>query len=95
MIFLKPLDEQIMREVAELGKPVITVEDGTVEGGLGSAVLEWLADNGVSLEVKRLGVPDRFIPHGTPAQQHRMCGFDARGIFEALASLNAKPSSEP
>lgn len=95
MIYLKPLDTDIMREVASLGKPVITVEDGTVEGGLGGAVLEWMADNGVSLEVKRLGVPDRFIPHGTPAQQHRMCGFDADGIFEALASLKAKPNAEP
>ncbi|MDE5750039.1 MAG: 1-deoxy-D-xylulose-5-phosphate synthase [Duncaniella sp.] len=95
MIYLKPLDDTIMREVASLRKPIITVEDGTVDGGLGSAVLEWLADNGADIEVHRLGVPDRFIPHGKPAELHHLCGFDADGIFRTIASLNLNQTPRP
>ena len=87
MIYLKPIDATILEQVAATGAPVITVEDGTVDGGLGSAVLEWFASAGVSLPVTRLGVPDRFIPQGKPAELHRLCGFDAEGIFNAIRNL--------
>ncbi|MDE6556129.1 MAG: 1-deoxy-D-xylulose-5-phosphate synthase [Duncaniella sp.] len=80
MVFVKPLDEEILMEVARKGKPIITVEDAAVEGGMGSAVLEWMADNGINLPVSRLGIPDRFIPQGTPAQLRHLCGFDEEAI---------------
>lgn len=88
MIYLKPLDHKIMAEVVAKGCPIITVEDGTVDGGLGGAVLEWLSDAGALVPVTRLGVPDRFIPQGSPAQLRHLCGFDADGIFEALSKIS-------
>lgn len=84
MIFLKPFDTELLREVAEKNVPIITVEDGTLEGGMGSAVADWLADNGYSRRVMRLGIPDRFIPQGTPAQLHAMCGIDSDAILDAI-----------
>lgn len=90
MIFLKPLDEVILNEVARLGSPVITVEDGTLEGGMGSAVADWLAAHGYSLSVTRLGIPDKFIAQGTPQQLKAICGFDADGIYRAIVSLTQK-----
>ncbi|MDE6325344.1 MAG: hypothetical protein K2M02_04140, partial [Duncaniella sp.] len=87
---LKPLDERILDEVAKSGTPVITVEDGTLEGGMGSAVADWLADHGYSLPVTRLGIPDRFIAQGTPRQLKAMCGFDADGIYRTIVSLTQK-----
>lgn len=80
MVFLKPIDCDILREAAESGRPIITVEDGCVSGGLGSAVLEWLAARGYSVPVTRLGVPDLFVPHGDVASLRHICGYDAEGI---------------
>lgn len=90
MIFLKPIDEDILREVAALDCPVITVEDGTRNGGLGSAVEDWLADNGIVRQVIRLGIPDEFIPQGTPAQLQHICGFDAEAIFDTIKQAAKK-----
>ncbi|MCM1520812.1 MAG: 1-deoxy-D-xylulose-5-phosphate synthase [Lachnoclostridium sp.] len=87
MIFLNPLDEDLLREVAAKGAPVITVEDGTVKGGLGAAVMEWFAANGVSLPVITLGIPDKFIAHGSVSQLKAFCGFDADGIAAAIESI--------
>lgn len=88
MIFLRPLDENIMREVAAKGKPVLTVEDGIRDGGFGSAVSEWLADNGSQLTVRRLGLPtDSFVPHGTPAELYALCGLDPDSIVREAKSL--------
>ncbi len=84
MIFLKPIDQEILREVAEKGSPIITVEDGTVTGGLGSAVLEWLSENGYSIPVTRIGVPDVFVPQGSVSELYRMCGMDADAIYDAI-----------
>ena len=90
--FVKPLDSALLTEVIEKKCPVITIEDGTVNGGMGSAVLEWISDNlPVSYEfprVTRLGVPDRFIPQGTPDQLHKLCGFDEESIYQAIAKHN-------
>ncbi len=84
MAFLKPLDEDILAEVVRAGKPVVTVEDGTVEGGLGGAVLEWMSANGHSLLVTRIGVPDSFVPQGKVPQLFKLCGMDADAIAETI-----------
>jgi 1-deoxy-D-xylulose-5-phosphate synthase len=84
MRFLKPLDEKIMQSVAESYDHIITIEDGALNGGFGSAVLEWLSDNGYAKKVTRLGIPDRFIEHGTPTQLYEICGLDAESIVKAI-----------
>lgn len=90
MVFLKPLDTDILRRVAAKGKPVITVEDGTVNGGLGGAVAEWMADHAPGVKVVRLGIPDRFIPQATPAEQHLMCGFDPDSIYSTILKTTGR-----
>lgn len=90
MIFLKPLDDELLEEVAQLGCPIITVEDGTRDGGLGSAVEDWLADHGYQRTVHRLGIPDRFIPQGTPAQLQAICGFTSDDILKSINELSRK-----
>lgn len=91
MRFVKPIDEEILHEVGKNFKSVITIEDGAIVGGFGSAVLEFMSDNGYNPVVKRLGVPDRFIDHGTPQELHKECGFDVEGIIKAATDL-AKPN---
>lgn len=87
MIFLKPIDEDILREVAQKQCPIITVEDGTVEGGLGDAVEQWMFAHGFAPKIVRMGIPDRFIPQGTVAQLHKLCGFDADSIVNTIKSV--------
>ena len=87
MIFLKPLDDTIMEEAARSGRPIVTVEDGTVDGGLGGAVLEWLAERGYSLPVTRMGIPDAFVPQGTVAELRRLCRYDAAAIAETIMNF--------
>lgn len=85
MLWLKPLDHEMLREVAGRYKRIITVEDGCRQGGFGSAVLEWLADSGISnIEVTRLALPDKFISQGTPAQLRQICGTDAEAVRRAI-----------
>ncbi len=85
MLWLKPLDHEMLREVAGRYKRIITVEDGCRRGGFGSAVLEWLADSGISnIEVTRLALPDKFISQGTPAQLRQICGIDAEAVRRAI-----------
>lgn len=86
MVFLKPIDERILADAAAIGCPVITVEDGSVEGGLGTAVAEWFTANGASATVTRLGMPDSFVTQGTPAQLKKLCGYDAESIHTAIVS---------
>lgn len=89
MIWLKPLDTSILERVAREAKAVITVEDGSVKGGLGSAVLEWMSDHGVSMPVRRLGTPvDQWISHATVGEQYSSCGIDASGIAAAAEELS-------
>ncbi len=96
MRFVKPLDENLLASVLQKFETVITIEDGTVKGGFGSAVLEFMAENGFSNKIKILGVPDRFIEHGTPGDLYKECGIDASGIkksaLEALAKQLRKTS---
>ncbi len=84
MRFLKPLDKDLLHEVGRNFKKVVTVEDGVISGGLGSAVLEFFADNGYEVEVKRIGIPDKFVMHGTVAELRQICGMDAQSISEVL-----------
>ena len=85
MLWLKPLDHEMLREVAGRYRRIITVEDGCRQGGFGSAVLEWLADSGISnIEVTRLALPDKFISQGTPAQLRQICGIDAEAVRRAI-----------
>ncbi|MBO7317888.1 MAG: 1-deoxy-D-xylulose-5-phosphate synthase, partial [Bacteroidales bacterium] len=86
MIFLKPIDEDILREVASKYNRIITVENGTVVGGLGSAVMEWMNDNGYSPRIKRVGIPDSFIAQGTVAELHKICGMDTDSIATLLTT---------
>ena len=91
MRFLKPIDEEILHEVGKKFKKVVTVEDGVISGGLGSAVLEFFADNGYEVEVKRVGIPDKFVMHGTVPELRQICGMDAQSIAELLSTLNSQP----
>ena len=84
MRFLKPLDEEILQEVAEQFQKIVTVEDGVRIGGLGSAVLEWMNDHGYHPEIVRLGLPDSFVEHGTVEQLQHIVGIDAESIAAAI-----------
>lgn len=85
--YLKPLDEELLREVGEKFWRIITIEDGVREGGMGSAVLEWLSDHGYHPEVKRLGLPDHFVEHGSVKELHALCGIDEESIFRVISVL--------
>jgi 1-deoxy-D-xylulose-5-phosphate synthase len=87
MRFAKPLDEALLHEVFTKYSRVLTVEDGTIKGGFGSAVLEFMAANNYSGRVKMLGIPDKVIEHGTLKDLHRECGFDAKGVAEAAREM--------
>ncbi|HEX4876405.1 MAG TPA: 1-deoxy-D-xylulose-5-phosphate synthase [Chitinophagaceae bacterium] len=87
MRFAKPLDEELLHEVLRNYDKIITVEDGTVKGGFGSAVLEFMAEYGYKNEIKILGIPDRLVEHGTPKELHRECGYDAQGIKETVLEM--------
>ena len=87
MRFVKPLDEQMLHEVFTDFNRVITVEDGCLMGGFGSAVLEFMAEHGYTAQIKRLGIPDRIVEHGEPLELHRECGFDPQGIADAVRAF--------
>ena len=82
--FLKPLDEELLHEIGTRFNHIITIEDGSKAGGMGSAVLEFMADHGYSPKLQRIGIPDHFIEHGTAAQLYALCGLDEEGIKKVL-----------
>jgi len=84
MIFLKPLDEEMLHEVGKKFKKVITVEDGAIKGGFGSAVLEFFADHDYEVHVKRIGLPDKFVEHGSQDELYAMLGMNEEGIYNVL-----------
>ncbi|MBE6307060.1 MAG: 1-deoxy-D-xylulose-5-phosphate synthase [Bacteroidales bacterium] len=86
MIFLKPIDEDILQEVATKYQRIITVENGTVVGGLGSAVMEWMNEHNYYPKVRRVGIPDKFIAQGTVAELHKLCGMDTDSITTLLTT---------
>jgi 1-deoxy-D-xylulose-5-phosphate synthase len=85
--FVKPLDEELLHEAFGRYRKFITVEDGTVMGGFGSAVLEFMAAHGYQAEVRILGIPDRIVEHGSPKELHRECGYDAKGIADTVREM--------
>lgn len=93
MIYLKPLDEALLHEVGRKFKRIITIENGVIAGGLGSAVLEFMADHGYAPQVKRIGVSDQFIEHGSIPELYKLCGMDADSIAEIIRQLHA-PSDQ-
>jgi 1-deoxy-D-xylulose-5-phosphate synthase len=89
MRFLKPMDEELLHYICRKHKQIITVEDGAIIGGLGSAVMEFVHDHHYSVHIKRLGIPDRFVAHGTVEELHRECGYDPEGIANTAKLLAA------
>ena len=87
MRFVKPLDKELLKEIFQRFSNIITVEDGVIQGGFGSAVLEFMAENGFYAKVKVLGIPDRFIEHGSQDDLYRECGIDAGGIYKAVVKI--------
>lgn len=87
MRFAKPLDERLLHEACRNYPKLITVEDGCIEGGFGSAVLAFMSQQGYKNDVKILGIPDRIVEHGTPDQLHRECGYDTQAIADAVREM--------
>jgi 1-deoxy-D-xylulose-5-phosphate synthase len=87
MRFVKPIDVEMLVEIFENFKYIVTIEDGVIQGGFGSAVLEFMAENNYSATVKLLGIPDKFIEHGSPEDLYKECGFDAQGITNMVLKL--------
>jgi len=87
MIWLKPIDCDILHQVGSNFKKIITLEDGTTTGGLGTAVIEFMSENGYSPKIKRLGIPDKFITHGSVNELHSICGYDEAGIVKAITEI--------
>ncbi len=87
MRFAKPLDEEMLHEIFKRYKKIITVEDGAIAGGFGSAILEFMNKHEYAATINMLGIPDRFIEHGTPKQLQHECGFDAAAIAETARQL--------
>ncbi len=91
MLFLKPIDKELLNEVANNFKQIITVENGTVNGGMGSAVIEYLAENGkTDIQVFRMGIKDEFIIHGSFKELHKIVGIDEEGIYQKIIDVANK-----
>ena len=87
MRFLKPIDEEILHEVARKFKHIITLEDGTVKGGLGSAVTEFMAQHGYTPHIHIMGIPDEFIEHGTTSELYHLCKMDKTAVWEVIQNI--------
>lgn len=90
MRFVKPIDEEVLHDVFQKFNKVITIEDGVITGGFGSAVIEFMIENNYQCNIKRLGIPDRFIEHGTPLELHTECGYHPDGIYKAIKEMLGK-----
>jgi 1-deoxy-D-xylulose-5-phosphate synthase len=87
MRFAKPLDEELLHHIFSKFHKVITVEDGCLKGGFGSAILEFMAEHNYQAKVIRLGIPDEFIEHGEQPELHHQCGYDTEAITDTVRSL--------
>jgi len=87
MRFAKPLDEQLLHEIFSQYKKILTVEDGSIQGGFGSAIIEFMADHNYRAKIRRLGIPDRIVEHGEQLELHKECGFDPDGIEQAVVAM--------
>jgi 1-deoxy-D-xylulose-5-phosphate synthase len=94
MRFVKPIDELLLHEVFAKFTKVVTLEDGCIQGGMGSAVLEFMADNNYHATVKRLGTPDKFIEHGTQEELYHECFYDVNAIVETVKLLGQKSTNK-
>jgi 1-deoxy-D-xylulose-5-phosphate synthase len=90
MVYLKPIDESILHEVGKQFSYIITVENGAIIGGLGSAVVEFMSENGYSIQVRRIGVGDRFIEHGSIPELFQLCGMDAASIAQTIRDFGTR-----
>ncbi|QIA06698.1 1-deoxy-D-xylulose-5-phosphate synthase [Draconibacterium halophilum] len=90
MRFVKPLDTEMLTEIMHNFDQIITIEDGAIQGGFGSAILEFMAENGFTNKIKILGIPDKFVEHGTPEELYNECGIDAKGIVRTVKELVGK-----
>jgi 1-deoxy-D-xylulose-5-phosphate synthase len=89
--FVKPLDDELLSEVGDRFDKVITIEDGVLDGGAGSAVLEWLADHGYSPHVVRMGLPDSFVEHGSQRELHDLLGIGPEGLYRTAMAAVGRP----
>ncbi|MBN2237063.1 MAG: 1-deoxy-D-xylulose-5-phosphate synthase, partial [Bacteroidales bacterium] len=87
MRFVKPIDEELLHQIFKDFDQIITIEDGSLMGGLASAVAEFKVKHQYMARCKSLGIPDEFIQHGTPAELHAMCGFDLNGILKSIRNF--------
>ncbi|MBR3884614.1 MAG: 1-deoxy-D-xylulose-5-phosphate synthase [Bacteroidaceae bacterium] len=87
MRFLKPLDTELLKEVGEKYKKVITIEDGVLLGGLGTAVTEYMSANGYTPIIKSIGIPDKFVEHGTTQELYRLCGMDCESVLNTILNI--------
>ena len=87
MRFVKPLDEKLLHQIFKKHSKVITVEDGCIQGGFGSAVIEFMADHNYQAQIKRLGIPDKYVEHGTQAELWRECNYDTQAIVETIQQI--------
>lgn len=87
MRFVKPLDEKLLHQIFKKHSKVITVEDGCIQGGFGSAVIEFMADHNYQAQIKRLGIPDKYVEHGTQAELWRECNYDTQAIVETIKQI--------
>jgi 1-deoxy-D-xylulose-5-phosphate synthase len=94
MRFVKPLDEELLHQICGRYQKILTVEDGTIQGGFGSAILEFMALHGYKQDLRMLGIPDTLVEHGTPAELHRECGYDKDAIVKAIRAMSAVQVSE-
>ena len=94
MRFVKPIDEELLHHIFGRYQKILTIEDGTIKGGFGSAILEFMAEHGYKQDLHMLGIPDLLVEHGTPAELHRECGYDTAAIVKAVRQLAAVRVSE-
>ena len=87
MRFAKPLDSLLLHEVFGKFDKIITIEDGCIIGGMGSSIIEFMVDHGYSAQIKRLGIPDKYIEHGTQKELHSECNYDKTAILQAVKRM--------
>ena len=87
MRFVAPLDKETLHDIFRKYSRIITVEDGILSGGFGSAIVEFMSDNGYNAKIKRLGIPDYFVEHGLQEELYKECGFDADNIELAIRKM--------
>jgi len=87
MIFAKPLDTELLKEVFSNHKYIITIEDNSIAGGFGTSLLEYISENDIDIKLKRFGIPDRFIEHGTQEQLIEECGYDFGNLLSDVKKI--------